>query len=155
MTSQCHPKPSDGLNGDGRVPDATACLPAATMVRHVEMGDLDTVRLYFVSGFRWMAAAFENLLRQLGHPLESLLDQGQVMPVVHAECDYARSPSLGDRFEVVTQVARVGRSSVTTVHSFVDWHGEFGRGRTVHVWVDGPGGRPVGAPDWLRRIDAR
>lgn len=122
----------------------------ARMVRYVEMGDLDSVRLYFVSGFHWMASAFENLLRDLGHPLETIFESGKLIPLVHAECDYVRSVSLGHRFEVETVVDEVGTSSVTIRHAFVDSQGVFARGRTVHVWVDSASGRPEPAPAWLR-----
>lgn len=89
----------------------------------------------------------------LGWPLQGLLDGSWMTTVARIEIDYRREARFGDRLVVVTEVDRVGRTSITLAHRIEresDPTSPVADARVVIVWL-GPEGRPSPVPDEVRR----
>lgn len=118
---------------------------------HVNMTDVDMVQVNFSRFFLWMDDAYDSLLRQLGHPLSSIIADGFATPVVDARCSYLRPVALDDQFTVKSGVIAVGNTSYTVAHQFSTVEGVFAIGRVTHVWITTDGVQtPVTAPEWVR-----
>ena len=107
---------------------------------------------YFVSYLDLAHQAYEAALESVGIPLARDLRALPVMlPIVHAECDYAAPLRLGDRVSIDASVERVGTRSFTIAYAFFRQDGTAcGRASTVHACVSNETGRSVPLPDELR-----
>lgn len=107
--------------------------------------------VYFARYWDWYHHAFEQLLKELGHPLSDLLREGIGFPAVHADIDYRGMLYLGDLVRCHLTVTRVGRRSIALAAQFVDDAGrEVAAATTVHVAALRDGS-PAKLPAWLRQ----
>ncbi|MEW6467247.1 MAG: acyl-CoA thioesterase, partial [Pseudomonadota bacterium] len=128
------------------------------LLRTVEWGDCDPAGIiYYPTYYRWMDAAGWHLLAALGFDAARMRAEHLTQPLVHAACDFKRSPTFGDRVAIHSQVARVGEKSFTLAHRFVrEADGaELAIGHEVRVWCRyeaGPGSplRGIAVPEALR-----
>jgi 4-hydroxybenzoyl-CoA thioesterase len=126
--------------------------------RELAWGDCDPAGIvYYPTYYRWMDAASWALVAQAGYPAQRIRDDKVSMPLVHAECDFVRSPTFGDLIEIRSQVTRWGRSSFSIGHEFV-LAGDgsvLARGSESRVWCRyeaGPGSalRGIRVPEDMR-----
>ena len=119
----------------------------------VSWGDCDPAGIIFYpTYFRWFDAATWALFGSVGHGLKTMIERGQCMPLVGAQCEFARPAEPGDRCEVRSRIARWGVRSFVVSHEVVRADGTtLARGSETRVWgrhVAGPGspikGQPIG-----------
>ena len=121
--------------------------------RRLHLDDVDGFGIVFFARYwLWHQHTFEQLLRDVGHPLESLFAENLGFPVVHADIDYRSMVRLGEIVRCRMRVAEVGDRSLTLATQFTN---EAGTGladaSSVHVAV-GVDGSPRTIPDWLRVV---
>lgn len=124
----------------------------ARMARTVEWGDCDPAGIIFYpTYYRWMDAASWNLFAQAGYGAERMRAEHLSLPLVHAQCDFLRSPRFGEDCFVETAVERLGSKSFTVRHRFVRASdgAELATGHETRVWCRyeaGPGSPLRGEP---------
>lgn len=117
----------------------------------IRLSDTDAAgRIFFASLLRIAHDAFEGFMDGIGQPLAKFL-RGDAcgLAIVHAEADYHRPMCCGDRVAVRVGVERVGTTSFVIVYEFRRDGAEIANARTVHVAMDGAGGK-MQLPDDLR-----
>ena len=110
----------------------------------VSWGDCDPAGIIFYpTYFRWFDTATWALFGSVGHGLKAMIEHGQCMPLVSAQCEFARPAEPGDRCEVRSRIARWGAKSFVVSHEVVRADGTtLARGTETRVWgrhVAGPG----------------
>jgi acyl-CoA thioesterase FadM len=74
-----------------------------------------------------------------------------LIPLVHAEADYAKPVTVGDEIDVEMTVANIGNTSFTLDYLIMGTGGaEVGRCRTVHVTVGKSDMKKIPLPTKLR-----
>jgi 1,4-dihydroxy-2-naphthoyl-CoA hydrolase len=104
---------------------------------HIHLRDTDaTGVLYFAEQFRLALEAFEHFLKQVGFPLQALIDESSfLLPVVHAESDYFAPLQVGDEISIQLFLAHVGISSFSINYMLVKQDREVGEVTIVHAAV--------------------
>lgn len=88
-------------------------MPHTSIHVRVPFQDIDSSkRIHFTAILRYVDIAEHEMRRALGFPQATTLP-GIEFPRVHISCDYRSPVRYDDELEIVTQVARVGRSSYT------------------------------------------
>jgi YbgC/YbaW family acyl-CoA thioester hydrolase len=118
--------------------------------RRVSMGYVDSRQVFFATYFLWMEEAYEELLVQLGHPLEGHVRQGVETPIVSVKCDYLRPTGLGDEVCVRARIVEIGRTSFRMEYDLTAGGYSVARGYITHVCTEPTEGQPVSVPKWLR-----
>jgi acyl-CoA thioesterase FadM len=117
----------------------------------VRLRDTDAVGvLYFTEQMRMAAEVFEAAVS-----LREILDGGEfLIPIVHAEADYAAPLRLGDEVDVEMFVERLGQSSFTTVYQFMNLTtGAFaGSASITHVAIGRETWQSIPIPEPLRSV---
>lgn len=108
--------------------------------------------IFFGAQFRIAHEVYEEFAAHLGLPLAAVLREGKLLlPIVHAEADYAAPLAVGDRVSVRVAVARIGEHSVTVRYRLVLADGrEAGKVTLVHATIDAVTRLPVAVPEKLR-----
>lgn len=107
------------------------------LIRRVEFSDTDMAGImHFSNFFRFMEAAETAFLRSLGYSVVlSRHGLEEVLPRVHAECDYAAPLRFEDEVLIHLLVQRKGRRSLSYQFRFCRMDGaaaeEVARGRVV------------------------
>lgn len=116
----------------------------------IKLRDTDaTGVLFFTEQLRLALEAFETYLSSLGISLNSLLaSSGYLMPIVHAEADFAAPLRLGDAIEIHWGLENIGNSSFTFVSHFLkaEDRRSSGKVKIVHVAVDKHTGSKIVLP---------
>ena len=119
----------------------------------VSWGDCDPAGIIFYpTYFRWFDTATWALFGSVGHGVKAMIEHGQCMPLVSAQCEFAKPAEPGDRCEVRSRIARWGAKSFVVSHEVVRADGTtLAHGSETRVWgrhVAGPGspmkGQPIG-----------
>jgi YbgC/YbaW family acyl-CoA thioester hydrolase len=110
--------------------------------------DIDAVGiLFFGRNFDYFHDAYVAFLSAIGLPLhEQLAEADHLLPLVHAEADFAAPLRFGDEAEVELTVATLGHSSYRIAYALRRSDGVLiSSGTTVHVCVakDGFAPRPL------------
>ena len=110
----------------------------------VSWGDCDPAGIIFYpTYFRWFDTATWALFGSVGHGLKAMIERGQCMPLVSAQCEFAKPAEPGDRCEVRSRIERWGAKSFVVSHEVVRADGTtLARGTETRVWgrhVAGPG----------------
>ena len=110
----------------------------------VSWGDCDPAGIIFYpTYFRWFDTATWALFGSVGHGLKTMIERGQCMPLVSAQCEFAKPAEPGDRCEVRSRIARWGAKSFVVSHEVLRPDGTtLARGTETRVWgrhVAGPG----------------
>jgi acyl-CoA thioester hydrolase len=140
-------------------PGGSPMLQVSIQIR-VPFADVDSSqRIHFTAMLRYMEIAEHELVRSLGFPRATTL-QDIGFPRVHVECDYLRAISFDDELTIEARVEHVGRSSWTV--AFLAYFtqeiknpeqkgGEpAARGKMTVVALDPQTGRARPLPDELR-----
>ena len=116
----------------------------AVLRTEVSWGDCDPAGIIFYpTYFRWFDTATWALFGSVGHGLKAMIERGQCMPLVSAQCEFAKPAEPGDRCEVRSRIERWGAKSFVVSHEVVRADGTtLARGTETRVWgrhVAGPG----------------
>jgi len=114
--------------------------------RRVRFQDTDPAGIvFFANIFVYCHEAFEELLRAVGMPLETIIaSREQVLPLAHAEADFKKPFRVGVLVTTRVTVAEIGDRSVRFQYDMADEKGEtLARVTTVHVAVDPASGRSM------------
>ncbi|MBX2797395.1 MAG: acyl-CoA thioesterase [Myxococcales bacterium] len=108
--------------------------------------------LYFSRAHEICHEAFEAFLAHLGQPLHDRISTGEwMLPIVHAEVDFASPMRLGDRLTVEVAVQRYGTTSVTVRFRLFGEDGALRAvARHVHVAVRTGTMQPIPLPRPVR-----
>jgi 1,4-dihydroxy-2-naphthoyl-CoA hydrolase len=108
--------------------------------------------IFFGAQFRIAHEVYEEFAAHLGYPLAAVLREGKLLlPIVHAEADFAAPLAVGDRVTVWVAVARIGEHSFALRYRLEAAGGtEAGRVDLVHAVIDAATRRPVCVPEELR-----
>ncbi len=84
----------------------------------IEFGDCDPARIvYYPNYFDWFDRSTQELFASAGVPLRELSENtGILIPLVSVRSDFAAPASWGDELEVVSEIARWGKSSFDVSH---------------------------------------
>ncbi len=109
-------------------------------------------RLFFGHAFFLAHDAFEAFAARAGLGIDRLLATAcYLLPIVHAEADFANPMGVDDRVTVRMTCERVGESSFTLDYRIMDGEGrEACRARIVHAAIDKATGGTVPVPDEVR-----
>jgi 1,4-dihydroxy-2-naphthoyl-CoA hydrolase len=121
--------------------------------RRVRFQDTDPAGIvFFANIFVYCHEAFEELLRDVGTPLEAIIaSREQVLPLAHAEADFKRPFRVGVLVTVRASVASVGERSFRMEYEMFDEAGShLASAATVHVAVDPATGRSTAVSERLR-----
>lgn len=119
----------------------------------VRLHDTDAAGLlFFAHQFFYAHDIYEDLLREIGLPMEQLMAHGEFfVPIVHAESQYLRGLAVGEELEATVAVANLGNTSYTLEYEIKNRAGEVvGRAKTVHVSIDRKTRMKISLPDNLR-----
>lgn len=122
-------------------------------VRYAETDKMGVV--YYANYFVWFEVARADLLRSLGWSYRDMEQDGIILPVIEAHCEYLRPARYDDELEIraegrllspirmeFTYQVRLGSDAVLAAS-----------GRTVHAALD-PSGRPCRLPQRIREVFA-
>jgi len=121
--------------------------------RRVRFQDTDPAGIvFFANIFVYCHEAFEELLRDVGLPLEAIIaSREQVLPLAHAEADFKRPFRAGVLVTVRARVAAIGERSFRMEYEMVDEVGaHLATAATVHVAVDPATGRSAALSQRVR-----
>ena len=117
----------------------------------VSWGDCDPAGIIFYpTYFRWFDAATWALFGSVGRGLKRMIESGDCMPLVGAQCEFMTPAEPGDRCEVRSRIARWGGKSFVVAHEVLRADGTtLAQGEETRVWgrhVGGPGSPMRGEP---------
>lgn len=100
----------------------------------------------------WLEQARLEAFEALGYRLEDLIARQWMTTVARIEIDYRREARFGEEIAILTEVERVGTSSIALAHRLerAGVRDLVAEARVVVVWL-GPDGRPARVPDEVRR----
>lgn len=135
-------------------------MPQISIQVRVPFSDVDSSqRIHFTAMLRYMEIAEHELVRSLGFPRATTL-QDIAFPRVHVECDYLRAISFDDELTIVARVEHVGHSSWTVAFQAYfteeikkleqEENKPAARGKMTIVAMDPQAGRARSLPDELR-----
>ena len=110
----------------------------------VQWSDCDPAGIIFYpTYFRWFDSATWAFFGSVGHGIKAMIENGMVMPVVSAGCEFVTPAEPGDHCEVRSRIMRWGGKSFVVSHEVVRADGMLlARGTETRVWgrhVAGPG----------------
>ena len=121
--------------------------------RRVRFQDTDPAGIvFFANIFIYCHEAFEELLRDVGMPLETIIaSREQVLPLAHAEADFKKPFRVGVLVTTRVTVAEIGERSFRLEFDMADEKGQkLAQAATVHVAVDPGSGRSTALSPRLR-----
>lgn len=94
--------------------------------------------LFFAEQFKLAHDAYESFMESIGYPFAPLIRTSEfLLPIVHAEADFLKPLSTGDRLEIQLRAEKIGDSSFTLAYSLLRDHSEpVGTVKTVHVLIN-------------------
>ena len=101
--------------------------------------------LFFAEQFRLAHDAYESFMESIGYPFAPLIrNSGFLLPIVHAEADFLKPLSTGDRLEIQVKAETIGDSSFTLGYTLLrDRTETVGTVRTVHVLINKQDGASI------------
>jgi YbgC/YbaW family acyl-CoA thioester hydrolase len=134
-------------------------MPEATTRVRVTFADVDSSqRIHFTAMFRYFEVAEHHLMRELGLPYATFLND-IAYPRVHLSVDISGAVRYDDLLDVTARVERIGNSSWTdtfTARQAANASGELGpivaQGRMTVVAMDPLTERARPLPENLRRV---
>jgi len=109
--------------------------------------------LFFAEQFRLAHDAYESFMESIGYPFAPLIrNSDYLLPIVHAEADFLKPLSTGDRLEIQVKAETIGESSFTLGYLIRrDRNEPVGTVRTVHVLVSRQTGNSLSLLPELRQ----
>lgn len=122
----------------------------------MEWGETDAAQIvFFPNYFRWFDEGTHDLMRDLGYPIEQLLEAGHAIPLIETNARFQAALVYGDRLEIASRVAEVRTRAFRVEHEVQRAGQTVCTGYEVRMWValQGPGQplRPAAIPPALRR----
>lgn len=107
--------------------------------------------LFFSNQLKLAHNAYESLFDDIGFSIAKIIrEKDYFLPIVHSETDYKIPLSVGDRIEIQTSIAHVGKTSFTLSYKILDAAQNIvGTAKTVHVSVDKEIRKKISLPDDL------
>jgi len=105
-------------------------------------GDTDQMGVvYYANYLRWFERGRSEFLRQLGLPYATVERQGVHFPVLEVICSYKVSARYDDVIDIVTELAELGRASMTFRYRILRAADRLilAHGTTKHASIDGSG----------------
>jgi acyl-CoA thioester hydrolase len=105
-------------------------------------GDTDQMGVvYYANYLRWFERGRSEFLRQIGLPYSTIEPQGFHFPVTEVSCRYANSARYDDVIRIETDLAELGRASLSFVYriSRESNNDLLATGRTKHACIDQAG----------------
>ena len=121
----------------------------------VRMNDTDAAGiLFFANQFSIVHEVYEDFMESIGCGFAHLLDKANFfVPIVHAEADYKKSVSVGERLQIKLVVEKVGETSFTMFYALIGKNRRrVGTVRTVHVSVSRSSKKKIPLPAHLKKI---
>ena len=123
-------------------------------VRYAETDKMGVV--YYANYFVWFEVARADLLRSLGWSYRDMEQDGIILPVIEAHCEYSRPARYDDELDIRTEgrILSPIRMEFTYQVRLVDGGADAvvaATGRTMHAALD-PTGRPCRLPQRIREI---
>lgn len=115
----------------------------------------DAANLIFYSNlFNLAYECYEEFLETSGFSVSKILSEKKILvPVVHAEADYIKPITLGDKIEIRMSLAYLGKSSYKLVYDFYNVNKEkVAQVKTVHVLLNNDNYKPDKIPQELLSI---
>ena len=96
-----------------------------------------------------------ELLRSTGVSYREMEEEGFLLPVVHAACDYLSPAKYDDLLEIRTRVMTLTRAKIHFAYEVrrLDPDALLARGRTHHVYLSPEGSIRRLSPEWLTRLE--
>ena len=119
----------------------------------VKLHDTDAAGiLFFANYFRIAHTTYEAFMKSIGCGLDYIIRASDyLLLIAHAEADYDRGLSHGDKFTISLK-AKIGQTSFTLSYLVKDGDGNVAATlRTVHVSVDKKNGEKIPLPEEVRQ----
>jgi len=130
--------------------------PVSSSVVRVRYAETDRMGVvYYANYLVWFEVGRADLMRTLGRTYRALEEEGVVLPVIEAHCEYRQPARYDEELEIRTTGALVSPVRVRFNYDIVRCGdaATIASGHTVHAAVD-PAGRPRRLPDVLRKAFA-
>ena len=123
------------------MPSSTACV----RVRYAETDKMQVA--YYANYFVWFEVGRCDLLRSLGRTYRDLENEGVMLPVIEAHCEYFESARYDDEFNIETSGSFLSQARIEFSYEIVRSPDriQLATGRTVHASVN-LSGRPLRLP---------
>ncbi len=111
--------------------------------------------VYYANYFVWFEVGRTDLLRSLGWTYREMEQDGIILPVIEAHCEYRRPSRYDDEMEVRTEGRMMSAVRMEFSYTVVRREDQqvTASGRTVHAALD-PSGRPCRLPERIRQVFA-
>lgn len=108
--------------------------------------------VYYANYLVWFEVGRADLMRTLGRTYRQLEEEGIILPVIEAHCEYRQPARYDDEIEIRTSGALVGRVRVKFLYDIVRRADgvSLASGHTIHAAVDMEG-KPCRLPGDLRK----
>jgi YbgC/YbaW family acyl-CoA thioester hydrolase len=108
--------------------------------------------LFFAEQFQLAHDAYETFMESIGYPFAPLIRKSEyLLPIVHAEADFLKPLSTGDRIEIQLKADEIGGSSFTLAYALLRDRSELvGTVKTVHVLISRKTGESISILPELR-----
>ncbi len=142
-------------------------VPSSSSVLRVRYAETDKMGVvYYANYFVWFEVARADLLRSLGWSYRAMEQDGIILPVIEAHCEYTRPARYDDELEIRTEGRLLSpiRMEFTYQVRLVPDRAAQGHdpaagadaalaasGRTVHAALD-QAGRPCRLPQRIREV---
>jgi acyl-CoA thioester hydrolase len=131
-------------------------VPSSTSTVRVRYAETDKMGVvYYANYFVWFEVARADLLRSLGWSYRDMEQDGIILPVIEAHCEYLRPARYDDELEIRAEgrmLSPIRMEFTYQVRLGAD-AGLAASGRTVHAALD-PSGRPCRLPQRIREVFA-
>ena len=114
-------------------------MPAHTSQIRVRNAETDKMAIvYYANYFVWFEVARCDLLRSLGYTYAKLEEDGLMLPVISAQCDYLSSAHYDETLDVLThcEILSPVRIEFSYDISRSADGGQLATGKTMHAAVD-------------------
>lgn len=116
---------------------ASGTIGTELRVRYAETDAMGVV--YYANYLAWFELGRTGWIRAHGFTYREVEEQGLLLPVTHASCDYRQSARYDDLVRVETTIARLSRASVAFTYRVVRSEPApdalLAAGRTEHVFL--------------------
>ena len=99
---------------------------------------------------RYFECARNNMMRELGYPIEKCEEDGVTIPIVSITCRYRHSAKMGDDVKAVAEIGQVPMAKLRIAQAVYNQDGVLcAEGETVLGFLSKSTGRPVRCPQPL------
>jgi len=128
-------------------------VPSSSSIVRVRYAETDRMGVvYYANYLVWFEVGRTDLIRTLGRSYRQLEDEGVILPVIEAHCEYRQSARYDDEIEIRTTGAVLSPVRMKFMYEVVRRADgvSIASGHTIHASLD-PRGKPRRLPDSLRK----